>query len=95
MPCVEITDADFDDMHHALGRPDVEKLVVGECYRNCFIVEIGSDTARRFEQTGFWTLTWRVNGDRDGVFVVNNDGKSALADWLRLRSQHQGGGNHG
>lgn len=27
MPCIEITNADFDDMHHALGRPDlIERL---------------------------------------------------------------------
>lgn len=85
MACIEITDADFDDVHHALGRPDLLTLQEGENYRNHYCVEIDSDTARRFDLIGFWTLARRINDGRDGVYVVNADGKSALADWLTLQ----------
>jgi len=43
------TDSDFDNMHHALGRP-AGPLV--RPYRNHFCIGVGSDLARRFEDTG-------------------------------------------
>lgn len=92
MACVEITDDDFDDMHHALGRPTLAELRAGEHYRNHYVTEIGSKTAQRFETSGLWTPTRVINSNRDAVYAVNSDGKSALADWLELQAQHQGGG---
>lgn len=85
MACVEITDADFDDMHHALGRPDLATLLEGENYRNFYATEADSPWASHAEALGMWD---RIT--REGVDIVtyrlNGDGKSALADWLRLQS---------
>lgn len=94
MACVEITDADFDDMHHALGRPSWSVLALGGHYRNFYAIEAGSDWAQRAEQTGFWAKI-SSDGDRLAVYAVNEDGKSALSDWLALQAQHQGGEGNG
>ncbi|MCR5876964.1 hypothetical protein [Phenylobacterium sp. J367] len=84
MPCIEITDADFDDLHHALGRPDLSTLREGECYRNFYATERGSEWAKRAEASGLWDL---ITGSeaRMVTYRVNADGKSALEDWLSLR----------
>lgn len=89
MPCIEITNDDFDDLHHALGRPDLDTLLVGECYRNYYATEAGSEWAVRAEQTGFWDLITRV-GASMVTYRVNADGKSALADWLYLAKAPSG-----
>lgn len=85
MSCVEITDADFDDMHHALGRPSLNVLALGGHYRNFYATEAGSDWALRAERTGFW-VKLSTDGERLAVYRVNNDGMSALADWLSLKT---------
>lgn len=84
MPCIEITEADFDDMHHALGRPDLATLIEGENYRNYYATEAGSTWAKRAEASGLWD---RITRDGAGIvaYRVNSDGKSMLADWLRLK----------
>ena len=84
MACIEITDEDFDDMHHALGRPDLETLREGECYRNFYATEAGSPWAVRAEETGLWDRITRKNAPLV-TYRVNGDGKSFLADWLELR----------
>jgi len=84
MSCVEINDADFDDMHHALGRPSFSILSAGGHYRNFYATETGSEWAQRAEQTGFWTKL-SSDGERLAVYRVNSDGKAALADWISLK----------
>jgi hypothetical protein len=78
------TDEDFDDMHHALGRP---ATLDGEPYRNHFVTETLGPTARRFEALGFWTFTRLMNRTRDSVYRVNDAGKAALADWLKANAK--------
>lgn len=85
MACIEITDDDFDDMHHALGRPSLQVLKDGAHYRNFYSVSVDSITAERFMRTGLWALARTINGGRDGVYTVTADGRSFLADWLTLR----------
>lgn len=85
MACIEITPDDFDDMHHALGRPDLPKLLAGEHYRNFYAVEAGSPWARHAEALGMWDRITR-GGERIVTYRLNDDGKSALADWLRLQN---------
>ena len=86
MACIEITEGDFDDMHHALGRPDLATLRAGEHDRNYYCVAVGSPWARHAESLGLWTLARVVNSGADAIYTVNEDGRSALADWLSLRS---------
>lgn len=88
MSCFEITEDDFDDMHHALGRPDIETLLDGDCYRNYYATEAGSPWALRAEQTGLWDRITR-QGESLATYRVNGDGKSVLADWLSLKSRPQ------
>ena len=73
------TDEDFDDMHHALGRP---KNAHARTYRNNFVCEAGGACATRFTNLGWWTLERKINNGRDAVFSVNADGRDALAIWL-------------
>lgn len=86
MACFEITEDDFDDLHHALGRPDLATLQRGECYRNYYATEEDSAWAKRAEASGLWDRITRV-GTSLVTYRVNGDGKSALADWLRLRAE--------
>lgn len=85
MACIEITEADFDDLHHALGRPDLATLLAGRNYRNYYATEAGSGWAAHAEALGMWD---RITRDGAGIvtYRVNADGKSALADWLKLRA---------
>jgi hypothetical protein len=46
-PMTDLTDEDFDDMHHAIGRRSIEGA-----YRNYYCTPTGSHTAKRFEATG-------------------------------------------
>lgn len=85
MTCVEITAEDFDDMHHALGRPDLETLLEGENYRNFYATEAGSSWARHAETLGVWDRITR-EGAHLVTYRLNGDGKSALADWLKLKA---------
>lgn len=89
MPCVEITPEDFDDMHHALGRPDLATLEEGENYRNYYATEAGSPWAQHAEALGMWD---RITRDGAGLvtYRLNADGKSALQDWLKLKDTDHG-----
>ena len=73
------TDQDFDDMLLALGR-SADPL--GKTFRNSYHCEVDSDTARRFEALGWWDRSRLINSGRDAIYVVNDPGKQALADWL-------------
>jgi hypothetical protein len=76
-----MTDADFDDIHHALGRPRSSSEVEA-AFRNSYCTETDGDQAKHFEALGFWTPTRSINGGRDTVYAVNDAGKKALARWL-------------
>jgi hypothetical protein len=78
---VEITPADFDDMHHALGRPDAVGARA-KTYRNYYCIPVGSITAERFEALGVWSLARTINDGKDAIYCVTPDGRAALADWL-------------
>jgi hypothetical protein len=77
------TDNDFDDMHHALGRP---KSSAEETYRNNYCCETGSATAQRFETLGLWDFVRLINDGRDTIYCVNGAGKEALARWMEARN---------
>jgi hypothetical protein len=85
MACIEITADDFDDMHHALGRPDLAALTAGQNSRNFFATESGSSWAQHAEALGLWDRITRQGRGGIVTYRVNADGKSALADWLKLR----------
>ena len=78
-----LTDEDFDDMHHALGRPKV----MANAYRNYFCTPAGGSNAKRFEETGMWKLRQLINEGRDAIYSVTEDGKAALAAWLASRGK--------
>ena len=84
MSCVELTEDDFDDLHHALGRPDLARLRAGKHYRNFYATDAGSPWAVRAESLGLWERITR-DGERVVTYRVNDDGKSVLADWLELK----------
>lgn len=90
MACVEITPDDFDDMHHALGRPDLAMLREGGNYRNFYATEANSAWAQRAESLGFWDRITHA-GHSVVTYRVNSDGKSALADWLSLQAGAEDG----
>lgn len=81
------TDEDFDDMHHALGRPDGPHV---EPYRNRYVVGIDSPTAERFLALGLWRLDCKINHGRDGVFSVTPDGYWACMRWLLAKQRADG-----
>lgn len=76
------TDDDFDNMHHAFGRPATP---THDCYRNYFCIGAKSDLARRFEASGWWDFGRHINDGRDSIYHVNGAGKEALAEWLASR----------
>jgi hypothetical protein len=73
------TDEDFDDMHHAIGRP---KGSLKESYRNYYCTKAGGGLAQRFEQLGFWDFQRTINDGRDAIYAVNMAGLAALEKWL-------------
>lgn len=88
MACFELTNDDFDDMHHALGRP---KNVFASSYRNFFCADVGSPSAERLssvaDATGFWRESRRINNGRSIIFEVTDIGRDALADWLKINNK--------
>lgn len=74
-----LCDSDYDDMHHALGRPFD---TFSETHRNYFCCEAGGDTAKRFEASGCWDFVRNLNSGRDSIYCVNTIGKRLLVKWL-------------
>lgn len=81
------TEEDFDDMHHALGRPAASYTPSTKTYRNHYCVDLEGHTSRRFKELGWWSLRTTINDGRDALWVVNDTGKAALAKWLRGEAQ--------
>lgn len=73
------TASDYDDMYHAIGRPEVP---LHETYRNYFIVDAHSVKAKRFEDLGWWELQGYSNDGRDAVYSINVAGREALQEWM-------------
>ena len=78
-----VLDEDYDDMHHALGRP---VLASSATYRNYYCIGKGSDTAKRFESLGFWDFITTINAGRDAIYSVNGAGRAALGKWLAAKA---------
>lgn len=82
------TEEDYDDMHHALGRPDGRWV---QPSRNYYVVGLYTDTAARFRILGsFWQLRTTINGNRDGVFAVTPYGVDQVMAWLELKHRAKG-----
>lgn len=77
---IDLTDADYDDMHHAIGRKGIK-----DAFRNNYCTEAGSPTAMRFEATGCWDLRTKINNGRDSIYSLNMVGVAALEKWLASR----------
>ena len=88
MTDIELTDADYDDMHHALGRPDD---AWADTYRNYYCTGKDTPIANRFRQLGVWNELHTINDGRDSIFAVNNGGRAMMADWLKARSLEREG----
>ena len=77
-------DADFDDMHHALGRP---KTAAAETYRNHYATEAGGDQARQFEALGWWDYVTTINKHTEAatldIYQVNGAGVGQLQDRMK------------
>ena len=82
----EITEADFDHMHHALGRPAGPHVVP---YRNYFATSTDSPDAKRFEETGLWTKGQGVPGGLT-YYHVNAEGERRVWAWLAERNREAG-----
>ncbi|USQ97288.1 hypothetical protein [Caulobacter sp. RL271] len=76
----EIDAATRDDMHHALGRPTDERV---EPYRNRFVCGAGGKTAQRFEASGMWTLEVLINGGREAIYGVTDEGVALVMAEVR------------
>ncbi len=83
----DLTDADLDHMHHALGRPTAEQV---DTYRNYYCCSTNSDDADRFEETGCWDFGRFINDGRDVIYHVNGLGQQKVREWLRARALSTG-----
>lgn len=81
---IEPNDDDFDDMHHALGRPKASK---GDTYRNYYCCPAGGMTAQRFEALGCWDFGRYINDGADAIYHVNGVGKQKLGEWMDRQSE--------
>lgn len=81
------TDADLDDMHHAIGRPDGPHV---KPYRNRYV--IGRDTAQaaRMRETTGWEEAGFMNAGKDSVFMVTPEGAALVWKWLEAKNKAAG-----
>jgi hypothetical protein len=85
-----LTDEDYDDMHHAIGRP---KGSLKESYRNYYCTTAGGPQARNFEASPYWDFARFINDGRDAIYIVSMKGAAALEKWLRSRHPVSGTGD--
>jgi len=81
------TGDDFDDMHHALGRPDGRHV---QPYRNRYCTDTDGSTARRFEALGLWRRIGLINAGAMAMFEVNERGRELLMAWLDEKNRSAG-----
>ncbi|MDB5612091.1 MAG: hypothetical protein JWP25_8991 [Bradyrhizobium sp.] len=79
----EPTDADFDNMHHALGRPRKSGI---DTHRNYYCTQAHGPTAQRFEELGWWDFVRTINEGRDAIYCVNGAGQQALVGWMKAKA---------
>lgn len=87
MVALNITDADYDDMHHALGRPDGPHV---KPYRNFYCCAADGPESDRFDALGCWRRAGTINEGRDAVFKVTPEGEALLMCWLKARQRAAG-----
>lgn len=81
------TEAELDDMHHALGRPDGPHV---KPYRNYYVLDACCAQAARMEASTGWRRKGLINSNRDSVFAVTEEGKRAVFQWLAAKQQTAG-----
>lgn len=84
-PTLDPTPEDYDDMLHALGRPELP--IFDECYRNYYCCAADSDKSGRFEANGCWDFVRTINTHLpvpDAIYKVNSLGKKGLKAWMEL-----------
>ncbi|MBX3482524.1 hypothetical protein [Phenylobacterium sp.] len=81
-------EADYDDMHHALGRPPGRWV---EPFRNHFCCPAEGPEAERFETLGsYWRKVGLINGGADAIYRVTPHGVRQVMAWLALRDRAAG-----
>lgn len=80
-------EADLDDMHHALGRPDGPHV---KPYRNYYCTDANCPQAQRFEALGLWVRDGLINGGRDAIYRVNDEGQRLVMSWVVARQRAAG-----
>ena len=81
---MKLSHDDFDDMLHALGRPQKPNM---DTYRNYYCCDSDGMEAARFEASGCWDFVRHINNGRDAVYSVNGVGKQRLAEYLANPSE--------
>lgn len=84
---VDPTADDFDDMHHALGRPDGRHT---QPYRNRYATDAHGRTAQRFEALGLWHRIGLINAGAMAMYEVNETGRALLMDWIDEKNRSAG-----
>ena len=80
-------DADYDHMHHALGRPAGPHVTP---YRNYFACDPNGPDAKRFEVLGsYWQRGGNIEGGLAYFSVTPHGGREVMA-WLELRNRAAG-----
>lgn len=87
MESITPTEADFDDMHHALGRPDGPHVAP---YRNRYCCAADGPEAKRFMVLGLWERGRLINGGKDAFFSVTPEGVRQVMAWLVARQRAEG-----
>lgn len=81
------TDADLDDMHHAIGRPDGPHV---KPYRNRYVIGRETEQAARMRETTGWEEAGFMNAGKDSVFMVTPEGAKAVWAWLAAKNKAAG-----
>ena len=93
-PTIEPNDDDYDDMHHALGRPSSHNL--DSAYRNHYCTNALGGTAQRFDALGCWNFVKYINehlgAQKDAIYSVNSEGIAALTKWLQVKEDNDAAG---
>lgn len=81
-------DADFEQMHHALGRPDGAWVTP---YRNYYCCAAKGPDAERFAVLGsYWNFQGLINKGDDAIYAVTPHGVREVMAWLAIRRRASG-----
>lgn len=82
------TEADFDNLHHALGRPEGPHV---KPYRDHFCCDVDGEQARRFDALpDLWMRGRTINGGKDIYYHVTVEGLHRTMTWLADRNRARG-----